>query len=205
VLTLGFQVRADAPYAAPGGRIFVSTDYSLADTPWFYAADLGIDATAADLTIQPVPPVPALETDLTIDGNYIYGFPESLPRVGNPTCWSDSMLGNYFTATDEGILELARPADCPLTGTGTVLQLWNAAKTVKVEYTLIVFGDVDGNFVVDYDDWAALPTLYGPVGTDPFRFAADLDGNGVVDAADRLILLEAARGAAAIPQTRPIP
>ena len=203
-LTLGFEVKADAPYAAPGGKIFVSLDYPPADTPWFYGYTLAIDITAAQLTVQPIPPVPELETDLTIDGGYIYGFDEDLPRIGTPTCWSDSMLSKCFTTTNGGVLRLARPMGCPLTGTGTVLQLWNSSETrMYGEYTLIVFGDVDGNFVIDYDDWAAIKALYGPVDAEnPFSFAADINDDGVIDALDLAAIYDTARGVSTIQQTR---
>ena len=202
VLTLGFTVKADAPFAQPGGRIFVSTDYAYADTPWFYAGDLAVDATAAGLTIQPMPPAPVMSTGLTIDGDYIYGFPDDMPQVGGVKPWRDGDLGDYFTATNGGILELTPPGGGLLTGTGTALRLWNANKTQQYgEYTLIVFGDLDGNFVIDFDDWALLKGMpTGPVGSDPFRFAADLDGNGVIDAGDLQDLFDAARGVSTISQ-----
>jgi len=211
-LTLGFGIKADAPYAEPGGKIFLSADYSFADTPWFYADILAIDVTEAQLTVQPIPPAPVMQTALTIEGHYIYGFPENLPQVGNPTCWSDSMLSEYFTATNDGVFRLVHPEGMPLTGTGTKLQLWNSSETrMYGEYTLIIFGDLDGNFVIDYDDWAALKTFYGPVDMEnPFSFAADVNNDGVIDERDlgsvdnpdAVSLYNAARGAKPIPQTR---
>jgi len=206
VLTLGFTVKADAPLAQPGGRIFVSTDYTYANTPWFNAGRLAVDASAGDLTVQPMPPVPAMSTGLTIDGGFIYGFPDDLPQVGGTSPWRDSALGQYFTVTNGGILELVPPDGNPLAGTGTKLRLWNANETqLYGEYTLIVFGDIDGNFVVDFDDWAMLKAMLaggggGPVGTDPHRFAADINGDGTIDAGDLQALYDAARGVAAISQ-----
>jgi len=201
-LSLGFQVKADAPYPRPGGKIFVSTDYSLADTPWFYAEGLAIDTAPAQLLVQPMPPDAALLTGLAVSGGFVSGFPASMPRVGGASPWSDSGLGLYFSATNDGVVKLARPAGYPLTGTGTALQVWNANETrLCEEYTLVVFGDVDGNFVIDFDDWAALKAMAtGPVGSDPYRMAADIDRNGTVDAADLALLLAAARGAGTIAQ-----
>jgi len=203
-LTLDFAVRSDAPYAQPGGRIFASADYSYADTPWFYAGDLAIDVTAARLDIQPMPPVPVMSTTLTIDGGYIYGFPDGMPQVGGVKPWRDSDLGQYFTATNDGVFTLVPPDGILLTGTGTALQLWNANGTVLCgEYTLIVFGDIDGNFVIDFDDWALAQAMpHGPVGTDPFRFAADVNDDGVFDALDVQAIYDAARGVGTIAQTR---
>ena len=204
VLSLGFRVRADAPYPQPGGRIFVSTDYALADTPWFCAGDLSIDAAPAQLLVQPMPPDAALVTDLTVDGDFVYGFPPELPRVGGVKPWRDSGLGQYFSATEDGVVRLAHREGYPLTGTGTKLQVWNANETkLCEEYTLVVFGDVDGNFVADLDDWAALKAMApGPVGDDPFRMAADVNNDGVIDETDFALLLDAVRGRGTIPQTR---
>ena len=203
-LTLGFSVKADAPYAQPGGKIFVSTDYSYADTPWFHAGDLAIDASAASLSMQPIPPAPVMSTDLTIDGDFIYGFPDDMPQVGGVNPWRDGDLGLYFTATNDGYFELIPPAYSLLAGTGTALKLWNANGTVLCgEYSLIVFGDLDGNFVIDFDDWALLKGMaHGPVGTDPMRLAADLNNDGVIDGDDLQLLYDAARGASTISQTR---
>ena len=202
-LTLDFAVKADAPYT-PGGKIFVSTDYSYADTPWFYAGDLAVDIAAAQLTIFPLPPAPVFSTTLAEPGNgYIYGFPADIPRIGGVLPWSDGMINTYCSATNEGVLSLVPPVGCHLTGTGTQLQLWNANKTLKYgDYTLIVFGDIDGNFVIDFDDWAALKIMpTGPVGTDdPFRFAADVNRDGTIDAADLGLLLLAAKGETVIAQ-----
>ena len=200
-LTLGFRLKPDAPYA--GGRIFLSTDYSLANTPWFYAPERTVDTAAANLIVRPMSSAdPVFSTTLTESGGFIYGFPASMPQAGGASPWRDSDLGRYFTATNGGVLKLAHPAGYPLTGTGTVLQLWNANETKLCgEYTLIVFGDVDGNFVIDFDDWAALKAMpTGPVSGDPFRMAADINRNGVIDAADLALLYDAARGAGTINQ-----
>lgn len=202
VLALGFRLKPDAPYA--GGKIFLSTDYSLANTPWFYAPERAVDTAAAGLTVRPMSPDPVFSTTLTEDGGFIYGFPASMPQVGGASPWRDSDLSRYFSATNSGVLKLAHPAGYPLTGTGTVLQLWNAGETKLCgTYTLVVFGDVDGNFVIDFDDWAALKAMpLGPVGNDPFRMAADINKNGMIDAADLALLYDAARGAGTIAQTR---
>jgi len=195
VLTLGFRVKADAPYPQPGGKIFVSTEYSYADTPWFYTPEIAIDTAPAQLFVLPMPPDVALVTGLTVDGGLIYGFPEGVSRVGGVKPWRDGDLGQYFAATEEGVLKLAHLAGYPLTGTGTKLQVWNANETKLCgEYTLVVFGDADGNFVVDYDDWAALKAMApGPVGDDPFRMAADMNRNGMIDVGDLALLWEAIR------------
>lgn len=203
-LSLGFQVKADAPYAKPGGNIFISADYSYADTPYFYAESTAADVTYASLTIQPMPPAPSLSTALTISGGYIYGFPTEMPQVGTVQPWKDEDLSQFFTVTNDGVLRLTHVTGYPVTGTGTTLELWNVNETQQYgEYMFIVFGDVDGNFVIDYDDWALLRTLpLGAVGVDPIRFAADVNANGEVDADDLQAVFDAAAGTAAITQTR---
>ena len=205
LLSLGFEVRAGAPCAQPGGRIFISTDYSLDYTPWFCPADLAIDISAADLTIQPMPPAPVLQLqgDLDIDGGYIYGFPEELPQVGSVTQWSDADLSQYFTATNGGLPQLVRPEDQRLTGTGTTLQLQYSNGIPAHAYTLIVFGDLTGDFVIDFDDWARLKLILdGAAASDPVLFAADVNHDGTVDEDDLTLLFDAARGADTILQTR---
>jgi len=204
VLSLGFRVKADAPYTQPGGQIFASTDYALADTPWFYAGDLAVDVSAAQLLVQPAAPDAALVTALAVKDGFIYGFPAEMPWLGSVKPWRDSDLAQYFSATSNGIVKLAHREGYPLTGTGTKLQVWNASETkLCAEYTLVVFGDVDGNFVIDFDDWAALKAMpFGPVGNDPFRVAGDVNNNGVIDAGDLALLYDAARGAGSISQMR---
>lgn len=203
-LTLGFRVKADAPYAQPGGRIFLSTNYSYADTPYFYAQERAIDTAGAQLTIQPMPPAPELQTNLTVSNGYIYGFPAELALFGGAAHWDDADIGSYVAATNGGVFRLAHGASSSVTGTGTVLQLWNANETRMFgEYTMIVFGDADGNFVIDYDDWAAVQAMpTGPAGDGPFRFAADVNNDGTVDSADLQLIYEAAAGLRTIPQTR---
>ena len=205
VFSLGFKVKTDAPTTQPGGRIFVSTTYAPADTPWFFAGDLAVNAAAADLTILPMAsssPDAALVTGLTVSGGFVYGFPADLPLVGGARPWRDSDLGQYFSATNGGVVKLVHIEGCPLTGTGAKVQVWNASETkLCEESTLIVFGDVTGDFVIDYDDWAALKAMAaGPAGNDPFRMAADVNRNGVIDAGDLAMLFDAARGAGTINQ-----
>lgn len=202
ILTLGFSVKPGAPYPQPGGKLFVSTDYAYIDTPWFYAGDLDIDAAAAQLDIQPMPPTPVFATTLSGDGTYLWGFDPAIPVSGGANPWLDSKIDDYCTATEDGVFVLVPPAGCSLAGTGTALQLWNANETVLCgEWILLVFGDADGNFVVDYDDWAAMKAMLGPVDpANPFHRAADIDGDSDIDTADLDAVYHAARGDTPIPQ-----
>ncbi|MDR2752916.1 MAG: hypothetical protein LBB50_01245, partial [Oscillospiraceae bacterium] len=56
ILQLTFQVNDAAPYAAPGGKIFLSNEYDYGDTP--YLEDVPVDLTNAGVLVQPLPPEP---------------------------------------------------------------------------------------------------------------------------------------------------
>ena len=92
-------------------------------------------------------------------------------------------------------------------GTGTVINLQIDAVTVK-SYTVIIFGDLDGNTRINAADTSILQTeIASPdwsgrgASKVPYLVkAADLDGNRRVNAADLALLKSAAAGDATIDQ-----
>lgn len=113
---------------------------------------------------------------------YVYGVPVG---TADPT--------TYFTTTGYMEMVKANIDGAKINGTGATLNLYSDSSkaTLVKSYTLIIFGDVDGNGAVDVNDSmavdkhvAATLLLTGEV----FRFAADVDPNDAVDVNDSLAL-----------------
>lgn len=110
------------------------------------------------------------------DKGYVYGVPEA---TADPT--------TYFSTT--GYMEMVANNSGAKNGTGATLNLYtDSSKSSKVaSYTLIIFGDVNGDGFVKSADAATVsssanyitPDLEGYV-----AFAADLNGDGFVKSAD---------------------
>ena len=208
VVTLAFLALEAMAYPAPGGIILLSADYGPADTP--YLDDVPVDVSLAEVTVDPLSPPPEISVaagqDIVIDGNYIYGFDPAMTVQGSVRQWDDSLLEQYFDITDGGKLKAdhrAKPENRALAGTGTQLVLWNAKENRSHgAYTMLVFGDLDGNFLVDLDDYSKARTLaFGPVGDDPVRIAADVtEPFGIFNEADLQAIYGAAIGTGSVAQ-----
>ncbi|MCL2105578.1 MAG: hypothetical protein FWH26_00700 [Oscillospiraceae bacterium] len=142
-----------------------------------------IDVSGANCLIKPVPPAPTLQekqggakikelspadkAEYGYDG-IIYSFPAVMTQQGTPVRWIDpetgdgaydARLDNFVEATNMGVLKVsndnARKSEHPTDyGTGTLVELWDAAETACVaKYYLVVFGDLDGNFIINHDDY----------------------------------------------------
>lgn len=109
----------------------------------------------------------------------IYGFPESMTQQGTTTGWIDpqyaaagqpnaewlyaSQIDGYLKTTNLGVLHVSnngKPEHKWDYGTGTNLSLYSANKTqVVAKYYFVVFGDVDGNFIINLDDYTELKAM----------------------------------------------
>lgn len=136
-------------------------------------------------------------TPATIDeeNRYVYGF--SL-GIG-----SNADIKEYVKATGDAVIR-STPNDIGY-GTGTAINLQIDAVTVK-SYTLIIFGDIDGDANTDVSD-LNLCSLYASAAAvceDPnLIFAGDLTGDNVVDVSDLPIFQLVASATIVIDQTNP--
>jgi len=203
LLSLGFGVKADAPLGVSRDsfRIAADTAYGPADTPYFG----GIPAEGAQARVQ-INPTLTAAPGITIDEaeGLIYGFPASLSRQGSAQNWQNADLSAWLTT--DGALEIdntGKPENSGVTGTGSKIVLrWPGGGGVIRSYALVVFGDVDGNGVVDLNDYAELRAMLAGKRPDkmaagsPYRLAADVAPpyDGAPDADDLEALYQAAIG-----------
>jgi len=213
LISIAFRALDALVYPAPGGRFLLSADYGYADTPYFH--DIPADTAQADVIVHPIAPIPEVYAadgqGIVLDGDYVYGFDPAMTVQGSVKRWDNSLLAQYFRIENDGVLSIysdAKPENRALMGTGSQLVLWNATQTRPYEsYTVLIFGDLDGNGFVDLDDCAAARALLAndPGGDSPAHLAADVCAPyGAFDAADVQAIYEAAIGKTGpIAQVRP--
>ena len=131
-----------------------------------------------------------------IDGNYIYGLKTNLT--------SGNILNTYLDY--EGVeveVEKAVP-EARYYGTGSTVTVTYPDGTQEV-YTIIIYGDVDGNAIIDIDDVFA--TLAAASDNSLFdsvqRMAANVDGVRRISVDDYMIIRDAAMGEREINQVDP--
>jgi len=147
-------------------------------------------------------PVPALQpyfrakegSTTVIDGQYIYGLKTNL-TAGN--------LRNTFLEYNDVEVEFTKAIeDARYYGTGSTVTVTYPDNTVEV-YTIIIFGDVDGNSLIDSDD--AYATLAAAVDNSLFnavqKKAANVDGVRRISVDDYAIINDAVLGINDIDQT----
>ena len=133
------------------------------------------------------------EADIDYSINYVYG----VPARSNPL--------DYFVATNDGYIEMSMGEMNKLivgkvpNGTGAKLTLYaDSSKTEVIEeYTLIVFGDVDRNGLVDTNDaQSILDYLKGikDLSDDLSYYAGDINCDGELDKTDADMITDYAAG-----------
>ncbi len=107
---------------------------------------------------------------------YVYGI-----KVGQ-----DAKL--FFTTNDTGSIDITPSAAGATNGTGAVVVVKDKNDNVVGEYTLIVFGDVDGNGQINTADKGTVDQYVGGTSSKlggAYELAADLDANGAINTADK--------------------
>ena len=157
-------------------------------------------------------PMAGSTTVIDTDNMVIYGLQEYL---------TESILRNDYLAVEgDGFITIT-PVDTGCYGTGTKVTLYdNLAPTVPVEtYTIVVFGDINGDsFVQAIDctyadeenlmitDWSQEQIFDGSANVanpnyDLYKtMAADLNGDGIIDSTDATIIGDASIGIIVIDQ-----
>ncbi len=118
-----------------------------------------------------------------VRGGFIFGLPAGVTAEG---------LADYLTA-ENGSLS----ADHRI-GTGTVVQLLNVYGEAAAEYTVVIFGDLNGDGMVNSTDVTALRSFAaGLLEIEPdgaVYSAADVNGDGLVNSTDLTVLRRQAAG-----------
>ena len=133
--------------------------------------DIEAKAVIASVNIGKVAAAPVLKGVNTgfvdADRKYVYGVP------------AGSNANNYFTV-ENGSFELSG------NGTGAVLTVKDTAGNAVDTYTLVIFGDVNGDGDVTGADSAEikLASLGKTIEGDAYNFAADVNGDGAITGAD---------------------
>lgn len=117
--------------------------------------------------------------------NYIYGLKFGIT--------AEELLNDYLDVVGNGTIEL----ESVQIGTGTVIELYNNNTGELVDtYTLIIFGDVNGDGAISSDDITKSRTLAAKLVpdqsqlkmTNPYAFAADVFEDGIVNSFDTTII-----------------
>jgi hypothetical protein len=176
-----------------------------------------VDVTATDVLVQPLPEAPEASivpgSGAVFDNGFVYGFDSALTQQGSSRPWNDDKLGDYLRTSNNGVFRIdhsVKPSNRTLAGTGSTVVLWNEGESRNYgRWVMVVFGDVDGNFLVDLDDYAELNAMLDgrraakmQPGT-PWRLAADVNRDGTVDENDLAFVYQAAIGKTVITQRMP--
>jgi len=92
-----------------------------------------------------------IDTAHTFGGAYkgvVFGF----TQAANNTFMNTNYLNNAFEATNEGTLTYSRSIGTSGYGTGTVITVLNSDGTESCKYVVVIFGDVDGNGLINTTD-----------------------------------------------------
>lgn len=106
-------------------------------------ADLALKATATAGIV--------IDTNKTFGGEYdgaVYGF----TQVAANTFMTNAYLNNNLQATNGGTLSYSRTIGSSGYGTGTLITVKNADSSESKHYIVIIFGDVDGNGLINTAD-----------------------------------------------------
>lgn len=175
-----------------GGKLYLGA-YSTADVNTATVTAVGqeftLTNTAVNIGSVAKPELVVTEgTTGVIDAEnkYVYGV-----KVGDAAT-------NYFEATNGGSIEMVANASGVTNGTGATLQLKDTDGSVLDTYTLIIFGDVDGDGVISVID-SLLVTQYVEGVTSAFEsatelFAADVDHDTVISVIDSLLITQVVEG-----------
>lgn len=94
----------------------------------------------------------------------VYGF----TQAANNTFMTTPYLTNNLEATNDGSLEFSRSIGKTGYGTGTVITVKNADGTEAAKYVVVIFGDVDGNGLVNGNDVGNVAAVVANTGTVTF-------------------------------------
>ncbi len=102
---------------------------------------------------------------------------------------------DFFTVAN-GTIKVVANDSGKTNGTGAIVQVLDSANNVVDTYTVVIFGDVDGNGEVDGTDSSfIMQQVAGTSELDTVAgFAADVDGNGEADGTDSSFIMQVVAG-----------
>lgn len=134
-----------------------------------------------------------MNTLATLDGNYLYGLDEGFTDIGNYISVTDGTGSMTFTPTVNGV------------GTGSTIKIYNKNNKLDRTITVILFGDVNGDTIVDGQDAVLVNCINGGF-TRYFstaqRYAADVNFDNVVSTDDFSAIFDYGLGNGFISQLR---
>lgn len=158
------QIKDDAKSKTnPGGTLFAArmTDGILATGTSVIGQITSVETDARNIGAVALPADLALKAGAqagilidkahTFGGAYtgvVYGF----TQAANNTFMTTNYLNNNLEATNGGSLAFSRSIGKTGYGTGTVITVNNADGTVAATYVVVIFGDVDGNGLINAND-----------------------------------------------------
>ncbi len=120
-----------------------------------------------------------LNTTVTSDPqtNYIYGLTEGYESIYDYITVTEGTATTEFLPTENG------------NGTGTLLNIYDIYGELYKSYTIIIFGDVNGDCYADGQDAVIISAIANNFGTysNPIKYAADVDFDGSVNENDYYI------------------
>ncbi len=114
--------------------------------------------------------------------NYIYGLDEGYESISN-----------YVTVAEgTGVAELVETPNG--NGTGALFNVYDIYGDLYKSYTIIIFGDVNGDAYADGQDAVEISAIINSpeLFTDPVKYAADVDFNDIIDESDYVSTAKAA-------------
>ncbi|MBR6531141.1 MAG: hypothetical protein IKT61_01410 [Clostridia bacterium] len=212
-LAFSFELRTKASAVGKTGTIFIPEESDLfyyqaienpADANTFYY----LDSTTCAMSFVPGNAMVVGE-QVALVANEDYGTPGVIDEENrylygfNLGIGSNADIKEYVKVKGNAVIR-SKPTEMGY-GTGTQVTLNIDAVPVK-SYTVIIFGDLDGDANGDVSD-LSICSLYAnaaAVCSEPHLiFAGDLTGDGVVDVSDLPIFQLVANAAAVIDQTNP--
>lgn len=120
------------------------------------------------------------------ENKYIYGVPAGV---------SAEDLAEYFTVVN-GTFQMVANDGGYTNGTGATLVVKDTAGNEVDHYTLVIFGDVNGDGAVTGADYGIVmnASLGGDIEGEPHIFAADVNSDGTVTGADYGVVMNASLG-----------
>lgn len=208
-----FKVKAKSSAAGKSGTILIPSEYTgfynqaiqtPTDATTIYHIDeanftkefISKTVSVVGETVDLVPNA-AYESKAVIDKEnmVVYGF-----DVGMSTT---AELKQKVAATGSGSIKVVY-TEYGL-GTGSVINVVSDDTVVK-SYTVVIFGDVNGDALIDGNDSSSVQTVSTGLAvydSNTLVMASDLNGDGVIDSADLGIELSVATGLSVLDQTNP--
>lgn len=189
---------ADCGQVLIHGETIESTGHSYGD--WVYyimptVTQTGTDRATCSVCKTSVYRDSPKATTATVNDGFIYGFTANLSKYDVKTYFDLKYLSVTPTASDADVM-----------GTGSVIAV--KQKNVTTNYTVVIFGDVNGDGWYDGQDSMIVSCLANGMLTSedvtPAEYmAADCNHDGTVDESDVALLSEAGLILSSVDQTKP--